>query len=82
MYGAAFLVITSIFIIRNKMYIWFITFIPGLCLIIFSLTDILDFIPNLAVSISFYIISILTIFFCGFYSAKKDIEENLDDSSD
>lgn len=70
--STVFAVIMMIKVIMEKDYIWLLCLIPFACLVVFSLTDILDFIPNLAVNISFYIIFILTIFYCVVYSERKD----------
>ncbi|AOH57012.1 hypothetical protein ABE28_021915 [Peribacillus muralis] len=75
-------VILIIKVIRDKDYIWLLCLVPFACLIVLSLTDILDFIPGWAVSLSFYIIVILTFYLCVYYSLKKDNKDNYDDSSD
>jgi Ca2+/Na+ antiporter len=75
-------VILMIQVIRDKDYIWLLCLVPFACLIVLSLTDILDFIPSWAVSLSFYIIGILTFYLCAYYGLKKHNKENADDSSD
>ncbi len=75
-------VIVIIKVIRDKDYIWLLCLVPFAYSIVLSKTDILDFIPNWVVSITFYIIVILTFYLCAYFSLKKDNKENADDSSD
>ncbi|CAH0212650.1 hypothetical protein SRABI80_02095 [Peribacillus frigoritolerans] len=72
--GAVFIIITMVKTIRNKEYIWLICLLPVVCLIVFSLTDILDFIPKLLKMISSYILFILTIIYCVFYSMRNQVD--------